>query len=252
MSCAGNTQCVFFCNLRGEHMQTIGILGGSFNPLHIAHLRLALEVREQLGLNQIDLVPAAIPPHKHTRNLLPFSVRFNLLRDAVQDLVWMRVNDLEARRQGPSYTYDTLRAYRLANPENRLFFIMGSEDLVLLPSWYKAACLPQWAHLVIVCRGGLGRQGADELIRKLWPASRMTSQGWHLAEGHLPIFFLEMNRLDISSSLIRDKWRKGQSIRYLVPDSVEHYVQEHREEVARVWGEGTSPGGNSPQDVDAV
>ncbi|GAU08984.1 nicotinate-nucleotide adenylyltransferase [Desulfoplanes formicivorans] len=234
-------------------MQTIGILGGSFNPPHIAHLRLALEVREQLGLNRIDLVPAAVPPHKETRNLLPFSVRYKLLRDTVQDLAGMRVNDLEARRQGPSYTYDTLQAYRLSDPQDRLFFIMGSEDLVLLSSWYKAACLPQLAHLVVVCRGGVDRPEADELIRNIWPASRMTPTGWHLPRGHLAIFFLEMNRLDISSSLIRDKWRKGQSIRYLVPDSVEHYVQEHREEVARVWGEGTSPAGaNSPQDVDAV
>jgi nicotinate-nucleotide adenylyltransferase len=164
----------------------------------------------------------------------------------------MRVNDLEGRRQGPSYTYDTLQAYRLSDPAARLFFIMGSEDLVLLSSWYKAACLPQLAHLVVVCRGGLDRADADTLIRAIWPASRMTSQGWRLAEGHLPIFFLAMNRLDISSSLIRDKWRKGQSLRYLVPRPVEDYVQEHRQEVARVWGEGSSPRANSPQECDVM
>jgi nicotinate-nucleotide adenylyltransferase len=152
----------------------------------------------------------------------------------------MRVNDLEGRRQGPSYTYDTLQAYRLSDPAARLFFIMGSEDLVLLSSWYKAACLPQLAHLVVVCRGGLDRTAADELIREFWPGSRMNQGRWTLPGTNKDIFFLEMNRLDISSSLIRDKWAKGQSITYLVPEPVEAYLCEHRTRISMIWKEHMS------------
>ncbi len=219
-------------------MQSIGILGGSFNPPHIAHLRLALEVREQLALTRMELVPAATPPHKHGRNLLPFAVRSHILREAVRDLDGMLVNDLESRRKGLSYSYDTLQEYRKIHPKTRLFFIMGSEDLVHFAAWYKACELPGLAHLVLVCRGGLDRNGSDDLIRSIWPERRMTASGWTLPQGLHDIFFLEMNRLDISSSMIREKWMRGQSIRYLVPETVERYLDEHRDEVARIWSAG--------------
>ncbi|WP_462324907.1 nicotinate (nicotinamide) nucleotide adenylyltransferase [Desulfoplanes sp.] len=219
-------------------MQSIGILGGSFNPPHIAHLRLALEVQEQLPLPRIDLVPAATPPHKKVGSLLPFSERCRLLCDSVRELPGIRVNDLESRRKGPSYTYDTLGEYKRTEPGKRLFFIMGSEDLVHFPSWYKGVQLTALAHLVIVCRGGLDRLDSNGLVQTLWPGSRMTPSGWRLPENRLDVFFVGMDRLDISSSLVREKWVRGQSIRYLVPEPVENYLGEHRTRVARIWGKG--------------
>ncbi|PIE69409.1 MAG: nicotinate (nicotinamide) nucleotide adenylyltransferase [Deltaproteobacteria bacterium] len=217
-------------------MPSLGILGGSFNPPHLGHLRMALEVREQLRLTRIELVPAAIPPHKHGHNLLPFDLRCRLLRQAVCDQTGILVNDLESQRNKPSYTYDTLREYRKRYPQTRLFFIMGSQDLIHFASWHRVDALPHLAHLVIVHRGEEDRTRADRYIMSIWPECRITSSGWRLVSGARDIFFLEMHRLDISSSLIREKWQQGKSIRYLVPASVERYLEEHRSEVAKIWG----------------
>ncbi len=217
-------------------MQSIGILGGSFNPPHIAHLRLALEVQEQLSLTRIDLLPAALPPHKQHKPLLSFDVRVRLLRDAIQGLPGIHVNEMEAGRRGPAYTYDTLQEYQAAHPESQLFFIMGSEDLVQFSSWYKAARLPELAHLVIVCRGEVGRSDAHTLLAAMWPQSRKTPSGWMLSKETREVFFLTMPRLDISSSMIRQAWLREKSVRYLVPESVENYLKHHAREVAGIWG----------------
>jgi nicotinate-nucleotide adenylyltransferase len=221
-------------------MQRIGILGGSFNPPHIGHLRVAFEVLEQLELTWLDFVPASVPPHKTTQGLLPFSLRAHLVRECVRTIDGMRVNELEADRRGPSYTYDTLKAYGSAGTKTELFFIMGSEDLIHIGSWYRGKDLPALTHLVLVGRGGLDRTAADELIREFWPGSRMNQGRWTLPGTNKDIFFLEMNRLDISSSLIRDKWAKGQSIAYLVPEPVEAYLCEHRTRISMIWKEHMS------------
>jgi nicotinate-nucleotide adenylyltransferase len=225
-------------------MQRIAILGGSFNPLHIGHLRVAFEVLEQLDVTWLDFVPASLPPHKATQGLLPFSMRVELIRTCIRTTDRMRVNELEAERRGPSYTYDTLETYASDCPESELYFIMGSEDLIHLGSWYRGKDLPDLTHLVLVGRGGLDRTAADEMIRDFWPTSRMVDAHWQLPETKKDIFFLEMNRLDISSSLIRDKWARGQSITYLVPEPVEAYLREHRTKIRMFWRENMSENGD--------
>ncbi len=216
-------------------MKSIGILGGTFNPVHVAHLRMALEVLEQLALTRIDLVPVATAPHKDNAGLLPFSVRFNLVQRAVKGLPELCVNDLEARRPGPSYTYDTLIEYRRREPEAELYFILGSEDLKTLPLWHKGLELPRMAHLAVVCRAQWDQNCLAARVQDAWPGAEPTAFGWQLPGDMHNIHYLEMPRLDISASMIRDKWSKGRSLRFLVPEGVETYLEAHRGEIGRYW-----------------
>lgn len=217
-------------------MKSIGILGGTFNPLHIVHIRLALEVREQLALSRLDLVPVSQAPHKDNAALLPFDVRMELVRRTIAGLPGLQVNPLEAQRTGPSYTYDTLVEYRRTEPNADLFFIMGSEDLKSLSLWYRGKELTDLAHLVVVCRSGFDRKGMDLCVSQTWPGAVKTVTGWLLPGAKKDIRYLEMPRLDISASMIRDKWAAGRSLRFLVPEVVERYLVDNRSEVGKYWG----------------
>ncbi len=236
-------------------MRRIGILGGSFNPVHSGHLRLAIEVAEALRPERIDLVPCAVPPHKEGHDLLPFGLRLSLLRAAVRPFAALAVNALEGGRSGPSYTWDTLHAYRAAEPEAAPFFILGGEDFEMLPHWHRGLELPRIADFVVVPRAGSGPEAFRAALSARWPdavplppepggmahpASSLT-QGTerHLLPGgpygDTTLTFLPLPRLDISASLLRGKWLRGADIRLLVPDDVDSLLRAHADEVRRCW-----------------
>ncbi|MEG6504904.1 nicotinate-nicotinamide nucleotide adenylyltransferase [Nitratidesulfovibrio sp. 1201_IL3209] len=250
-------------------MRRIGILGGSFNPVHSGHLRLAIEVAEALRPERIDLVPCAVPPHKEGHDLLPFGLRLSLLRAAVRPFAALAVNALEGGRSGPSYTWDTLHAYRAAEPEAAPFFILGGEDFEMLPHWHRGLELPRIADFVVVPRAGSGPEAFRAALAARWPdaaplpsvqpappaskdtphpASRL-AQGTerHLLPGgpygDTTLTFLPLPRLDISASLLRGKWLRGADIRLLVPDDVDSLLRAHADAVRRCW----TPAANTPQ-----
>ena len=129
------------------------ILGGSFNPPHVGHLRLAIEAAEALSslTDGVDLIPCAVPPHKAMTGMLPFDLRARMLEASIADLPFLRCNRLEGQRQGPSYTWDTLLAYREAAPDTELYFILGSPDFALLPTWHRGLELPACV-ISLLCR----------------------------------------------------------------------------------------------------
>lgn len=131
-------------------MKRIGIFGGSFNPVHIGHLRFVIEVKERLGLDRVDLVPCANPPHKPSSDLLPFDLRFQMLADACRELDGIEVNDIESHLEGPSYTHRTLEEYRRREPDARPMFILGTLDLLTLPSWHRGPELTDIASIITV------------------------------------------------------------------------------------------------------
>ncbi len=201
----------------------LGVLGGSFNPVHIGHLRIALEVREALGLNTVDFVPASRPPHKIEHSLLPFEFRVELLELAVQNLPGMQVNLLEADRPGVSYTYHTLKDYQRHHSGQEIFFILGSNDLLTLPKWYKWRSLPELASFAVVGRQGLNREQVRDFVQENFPDSRPDPHGqaqWILGENSRMIY-IQVPRLDISSSLLRFKLAQGLSVHGLVPEAVQ-------------------------------
>lgn len=204
----------------------LGVLGGSFNPVHNGHLRVALEVLEKLDLQRVEFVPAPRPPHKPSQGLLPFEMRCELLRLALAAHPGLELNLLEAERPGTSYTYHTLLDYHQDYSSQQLFFILGSNDLLTLPQWYRWESLPRLTNFAVVGRQGLERQQVTGFVQKHFPRARQDSSkesAWELEEGSY-LMYVQIPRLDISSSMLRQKIVQGLSLSFLVPEKVEEHL----------------------------
>lgn len=221
--------------------QCIGILGGSFNPVHVGHVRLAIEVYEALfpQLDYIDLVPCAQPPHKDSATFLPFELRAALVQAAIAEISYLRVNPLEAQRLGPSYTYDTLCAYKEQAPSTSCMFLLGNEDFANIDQWYKGDALPRLAHLVVVPRAGADSSCFCQTISTLWPTASIEKrpQGGYVAhtEWDTQILYLPLPRLDVSASLLRQKWIEGKNIQHLLPKASLYALQQHKQLAMDAW-----------------
>jgi nicotinate-nucleotide adenylyltransferase len=193
----------------------IGILGGSFNPPHLAHLICASEAASQLRLDRVLLTPVAQPPHKQAQQDPGAEVRLELCRLAVAGDERLGVCDLEVRRGGLSYTVDTLRELHAGTPEDDLTFIAGGDIALGLPSWREPESVLELATLAVAEREGTAHGAVAERLRERFPQARA------------PVFF-DMPRLDISSSQIRSRVASGRSIRYLVPEPVAERIARGR------------------------
>lgn len=180
----------------------LGILGGTFNPIHLGHLLLAETARETLRLDRVLFVPTHQPPHKTSSDLLPGRVRLTLIRLAIREHPAFAVSDIELQRGGPSYTIETVRLLRAQLPDAQLVLLMG-EDMLAVP--WRA-----WAELKRLCRIAAARRPGRKGRRE---------RG---------IEWLTMPQMDIASSTIRSRIRAGRSIRYLVPGPVERYIRQHQ------------------------
>lgn len=179
----------------------LGILGGSFNPIHHAHLVIATRVAEALALDRVLFVPTAISPLKPTREQASPEERWAMVRAAIRGNPLFEASDLEIRRGGTSYTIDTLRALRRRHPQKPCL-IVGADAARLLPRWRAIEEVKRLATFAIVARPG-----------------HRTGPG--LPKHHR----VEVPLLEISSTEIRERVRRGLSIRYLVPDAVERHVR---------------------------
>ncbi|MUM76298.1 nicotinate (nicotinamide) nucleotide adenylyltransferase [Pseudodesulfovibrio sp. F-1] len=213
----------------------IGILGGSFNPVHVGHARAAIEVLERLGLDRVELVPAKRPPHKEGADILPFDLRMELVGRAIEGIPGLGSNPLEGARPGPSFTCDTLTCFRAEQPESEIFFILGASTFLDLPSWRRGLEIPSMASLAVVNRW----EAADKVagfIESQWPeARREADDTWTFPGGRI-VRVLDIPRLDIKGGHIRRRWLERRSLRYLVPPGVEALLEERDDEVAVYWG----------------
>ncbi len=196
-------------------MARIGILGGSFNPPHLAHLVCASEAATQLDLARVLLTPVAQPPHKEAERDPGAQERLELCRLAVAGDERLGVCDLEVRRGGPSYTVDTLRALHERTPEDDLTFIVGGDIALGLPSWRDPETVLELATLAVAAREDVVPGDVAERLRARFP------------DAAPPVFF-DMPRLDISSSQIRRRIAEDRSIRYLVPEPVAEHIARGR------------------------
>lgn len=235
------------------------ILGGTFNPVHIGHLRLGLEVAEGLGLARVELTPCAVPPHKSGKGLLPFELREAFLRAAIeepeeerlsaQNKPVLAVSTLEVELDSPSYTANLVRAWAEIHGEAPLF-VLGDEDFACLNSWRDGLSLPNITDFVVVSRSGTGARLFTETLRDFWPgvtaypfpagpealyANLSTSSATPAPERIRSCVFLSLPHLDISASQVRFLWSSGRSVRYLVPDPVQRLMHVHQTELRRVW-----------------
>ncbi len=192
----------------------IGVLGGTFDPIHIGHLILAVEARHQLQLDRVYLAPAGDPPHKQDNPISPVRHRLAMCRLAVADDSGIDISLIDAERPGPHYTSDMLRLLRArVDAEAQLFFLMGLDSLRDLPTWHE----PLW--LVRNCRL-VALQRHDVEID--WPALEALLPGVRAR-----VVILDMPEVEFASSVLRERVRSGQPIRYQVPHAVERYIREH-------------------------
>lgn len=207
----------------------IGIFGGTFNPIHHAHLRIAEEIREHFKLSKVIFVPAATPPHKPLSDDLSFGDRLRMVELAVRDNRFFSVSDLEGKREGKSYSIDTLNLLRQHYPGDELFFIMGSDSFAEFGSWREYAAIFACCNIVTITR-----PGSRIVLREALPVDIAHEFCYHDAENRLShrsghsVYSIEGTQLDISSTNIRALIRKGNSIKYLVPESVERYIIQQR------------------------
>ena len=208
----------------------IGIIGGTFNPIHLAHLRIAEEVGDRFELERVIFMPAAAPPHKPLAGDLPFAVRHAMVGLAVADNPRFAVSDLEGRRGGKSYSIDTLRTLREQHADDELFFIVGSDSYRDFSSWREYTSIFDICNIVVVERPGAV---IADLTAGL-PVAFSQEFCYYGAERRLAhrsgysVYYLEGVPFDISSSAIRELVRQGRSIRYLVTEAVAHYIKEQR------------------------
>nr|VFK04566.1 MAG: nicotinate-nucleotide adenylyltransferase [Candidatus Kentron sp. H]VFK04790.1 MAG: nicotinate-nucleotide adenylyltransferase [Candidatus Kentron sp. H]VFK07771.1 MAG: nicotinate-nucleotide adenylyltransferase [Candidatus Kentron sp. H] len=196
----------------------IGILGGTFDPVHNGHLRFALEVRHQLSLSSVRLIPLRKPPHR-TSPQAADEIRLRMLMAAVRDEEGLIVDDQELRRNGISYTVDTLNVLQQRFPEHSLCLILGMDAFCQLTTWNQWRRILELAHIAVAQRPGTSLPMEGEIVHLL--AKRKTSDPARLCEepaGHIMV--LPVPQLDISATRIRAQVTHSASIRYLVPDSV--------------------------------
>lgn len=190
----------------------IGILGGSFDPIHYGHLRTALDVQLALGLDEIRLMPLRDPPH---RDALASSAetRLAMVKAAVADEPLFRVDDRELARTGKSYTLDTLLSLREELGDEPLCLLMGTDAFRGFPGWYKPGEILKQAHLVVMQRPGKVRP-------EIYPERRVATADALRGSSTGHILFQPVTQLDISATHIRAMLRAGQNPRYLLPDAV--------------------------------
>lgn len=207
----------------------IGILGGTFNPIHLGHLRSAEEVREAFTLDRIYLVPAAQPPHKKANALADATHRLKMVERAVTGNLFFFPSAVELERPGPSYSIDTIRHFHKELPDAALFFILGLDAFREIHTWKDYLLIPSLSNLLVTSRPGVPTPTIDQLLpvalhATLWydPAIKM----YRHPSGHCLIFH-EIQGLNISASQVRHIVRQGKSLRYLVAPTVEEYIAKH-------------------------
>lgn len=195
-----------------------GILGGTFDPVHHAHLRLALEMLEGLSLDEVRLIPAREPPHR-APPVAPAEDRLEMLRAAVAGAGGLSVDTRELQRQGPSYTVDTLTSLREEFPDTPLCLIIGMDAFNAIDTWHRWQVLPSLAHIGIARRPGSKMPGSGDVAELL--DSRLTRSPSALRKAPAGcIYVRDLPPLDISASRIRELLGVGRNPRYLLPDSV--------------------------------
>ncbi len=187
-------------------MRRIGILGGTFNPIHIGHLVSAQFVSERLKLDKVIFIPSYLPPNKSRKTVIDAAHRYNMVKLAIKGNSLFDVSDFEIKKKGVSYSIDTLEFFhKKFSSKIRLFFIIGTDNIAGLHTWHRIDDILRLATFVAV-----SRPGTDSL------------------RGKIDVRKVDIPVLDISSSFIRKRIASGKTVRYLIPDAVIKYIQRYK------------------------
>jgi len=199
----------------------IGILGGTFDPVHFGHLRPALDVADRLGLEQVHLVPCAVPPHRETP-VATAQQRVALLQLAIKNNPRFFVDERELQREGPSYTIDTLRSLREDFPQKPLYLLVGTDAFMGIQSWHEWQQLLDFANIVVMQRPEETMSMPEELNSWYQQHLFVETEGQSL---HGKIMPVKVTQLSISATQIRTCIASGASPQYLLPDAVISLVE---------------------------
>lgn len=206
----------------------LGVFGGTFNPIHVGHLRAVIEVQETFTLDRLLLIPSANPPHKGAEDIAAAEDRLQMVRLAVQGLPSLEASDVELARAGPSYTIETLQYFHnYFGPESVIHFVVGVDAFSEITTWKSYHQLFATAHFIVMTRPGSTLNNLERFIHTHisrdyqydTTASRYSHPRW------CSIFCLNITHLDISATQIREWIRRGRSIRFLVPATVEAFIK---------------------------
>ncbi|MBW1722909.1 MAG: nicotinate-nucleotide adenylyltransferase [Deltaproteobacteria bacterium] len=202
-----------------------GILGGTFDPIHLGHLRLAEEVAENLTLERVYLVPSAIPPHKSRRPITSFDDRLAMTRMGAEASPLLEALDLEKHLEGYSYSIHTLKAFHRMYPGPlELFFILGLDAFLEIKTWKEYDRLFEYANFVVIRRPGTSSSSLDTLLPSLSITFEREGETVFRAPTGNRLIYMEVTLMDISSTEIRERVSRGKSIRFLVPSKVRDYI----------------------------
>jgi len=185
----------------------LGVLGGTFDPIHVGHLVLTEQVREKFQLERVIFIPCASPPHKTEQELSSTRDRFEMTKLALEGSSYFFVSDIELKREGLSYTVETLRELKELYKDSEIYFLTGSDVLNEITTWKDPEEIYKLAKIVIGIRPGFDKFDPEN----------------HFAKKSI---IVNITGIDISSTQIREKVRNGQSIKYLVPSKVEEYIKK--------------------------
>ncbi len=209
----------------------VGLIGGSFDPVHTGHLRVAEEIRERLGIAEVIFVPARVSPHKRFIPPADSRHRLNMLELSVKDNPHFSVCDIELRRDSPSYTINTLRWFKENNPSREYYFIMGSEVFASIDKWKDCDKLLKYASFVIIRRPGFTLPPINQVPFALGKNFRYSYCENGIDVFDHPrlnrLFFMDISGVRVSSVEIRELVLKERSIKYLVLPEVERYIKQN-------------------------
>lgn len=206
-------------------LRKIGLMGGTFNPIHYGHLLIAENAYEQFGLDEVIFIPTGRSPHKDARQILDARERIEMIRLAIAENPHFSCSDYEVQKEGISYTYLTVQAFYERAAGSELYFIMGADSLAYFDSWMRPDKISQMSTILAAVRDGLN-------MEELLPIREELAQTYGTRIG-----FINTPNFSVSSRMIRRRILAGHTIRYLVPDVVEQYLKEHH-----VYREASSEG----------
>lgn len=195
----------------------IGIVGGTFNPIHVGHLMLGEYAYEECGLDEVWFLPNGNPPHKHITNKeISADIRLEMAEVAIQDVPYFKIQSYEIEKKEVSYSYATMQEFVCRYPEAQFYFIIGSDSLFTLEKWMHPEILLKLCTILVACRENMDVELMKQRI--LYLNDKYNSN----------IQLLQMPLLEISSSEIRSRVQQKKSIKYIVPECVAQYIEEHK------------------------
>lgn len=192
----------------------IGIMGGTFNPIHNVHIQMAKKAKEELSLERVLFMVAAIPPHKMGRAIAPEEDRYEMVKLGISGMEGFSASRLELDRKGPSYTLDTLRELKQKHPEDEFYFILGGDSLFQIHTWYHPEEFIPLCKFIVFARGGADKQATLRRCQELESAY------------HSQFILVDMPVSNVSSTEIRQLAAQGKPIDGYVPEAVAKYIAQ--------------------------